>query len=89
MADHESVPVSEHREYAWESVHELPCELWVEVPVPGFCIRDLLRLRRHRVVDTHWSKGADVPLRVNGELIGWAEFEVIGNRLAARLTELA
>jgi flagellar motor switch/type III secretory pathway protein FliN len=76
-------------EYPWEFVHDLPCDISVEVPVPGFRARDLLRLRRRAIIDSHWSKGTDVPLRVNGELIGWAEFEVVGDRLAARLTELA
>jgi hypothetical protein len=28
-------------------------------------------------------------LKVNGELIAWCEFEVLGNKLAVRLTELA
>jgi flagellar motor switch/type III secretory pathway protein FliN len=31
----------------------------------------------------------DVPLRVNGNVIGWSEFEVVGDTLAVRLTELA
>lgn len=83
------VPERHAQEYAWEFLYELPCQLSVEVPVPGFCVRDLLRLRRRAIIDTHWSKGTDVPLRVNGQLIGWAEFEVVGDRLAARFTELA
>jgi hypothetical protein len=29
-----------------------------------------------------------VPLSVNGTRVGWAKFEVIGDRLAARITEL-
>jgi flagellar motor switch/type III secretory pathway protein FliN len=41
------------------------------------------------VVRTNWQAVRDVPLRVNGALIGWSEFEVVGNRLAVRVTELA
>jgi hypothetical protein len=32
---------------------------------------------------------SDVPLRVNGILIGWGELEAAGARLAVRVTELA
>jgi len=89
MPDSESPIPHPTQEYFWEFVHDLPCHISVEVPVPGFRARDLLRLRRRAIIDAQWSKGTDVPLRVNGELIGWAEFEVVGDRLAARLTELA
>jgi len=30
---------------------------------------------------------SDVPLRVNELLIGWTEFEVVGDRLAVRISE--
>ncbi len=38
---------------------------------------------------TGWRVARDVPLRVNDTLIGWSEFEAVGNRLAVRLTEVA
>jgi hypothetical protein len=41
------------------------------------------------VIDTYWLQGADVPLRINGKLIGGTEFEVIDGQLAARLTQIA
>jgi hypothetical protein len=40
------------------------------------------------VIDTRWAQTADVPVRVNGLLLSWAEFELIGNKIAVRLTEL-
>ena len=73
----------------WRPVLGLPCELSVELPLPGFKIADLLRLRAGSVIAAHWRLGQDVPLRLNGTLIGWSEFEVVGDRLAVRLTELA
>jgi len=72
----------------WEHVREMTCNLSVELPVPGFRVRDLIRLQPQAVIDTRWSVGNDVPLRINGELLAWCEFEVIENHLAVRLTEL-
>jgi flagellar motor switch/type III secretory pathway protein FliN len=73
----------------WKPVLGLPCELIVDLPLPGVKISDLLKLRVGSVIDAHWRVGRDVPLQLNGLLIGWSEFEVVGNRLAVRLTELA
>jgi flagellar motor switch/type III secretory pathway protein FliN len=73
----------------WKPVLDLPCELIVDLPLPGFKIADLLKLRRGAVINAHWRVGQEVPLRLNGTLMGWIEFEVIGNNLAVRLTELA
>jgi len=73
----------------WKPVLGLPCELSVDLPLPGFKIADLLKLGVGSVIEAHWRLGQDVPLRLNGTLLGWSEFEVVGNRLAVRLTELA
>jgi flagellar motor switch protein FliN len=73
----------------WSSVHGLICELTVELALPGVRVRDLMGMQRDIVIDSHWQLSADVPLRVNGELIAWSEFEVVGKRLAVRVTELA
>jgi flagellar motor switch/type III secretory pathway protein FliN len=73
----------------WRPVMGLPCELTVELPLPDFKIADLLSLRTGAVIEARWRVGQDVPLRLNGTLIGWSEFEVVGRKLAVRLTELA
>lgn len=73
----------------WRPVLGLPCELSVDLPLPAFRIADLLEMRPGSVIDAHWRLGQDVPLRLNGTLLGWIEFEVMGNKLAVRLTELA
>jgi flagellar motor switch/type III secretory pathway protein FliN len=73
----------------WTRVEALPCALSVEISVPQFTVGDLVRLAPGRIVASRWIVGQDVPLRVNGELIAWSEFEVVQNRLAVRLTELA
>jgi len=71
-----------------DSVAMLTCRISLEIPVPRFTVRDLLRLSPEDVIDTRWAQTADVPLRINGLLLSWAEFELIGNKMAVRLTEL-
>jgi flagellar motor switch/type III secretory pathway protein FliN len=73
----------------WKLVEEFECELTVELPMPDFTIGDLLKLREGSVIAARLRVGRDVPLRLNGTLIGWIEFELVGERLAVRLTELA
>lgn len=73
----------------WARVEALPCLLTVEIPVPGFTVSDLVHLEPGRIIATRWTVGQDVPLRINGELIAWSEFEVAQDHLAVRLTELA
>jgi flagellar motor switch/type III secretory pathway protein FliN len=73
----------------WETVQALPCRLTLELSVPAFTVAALLRLAPGDVIDTRWRQGSDVPLRANGVLIGWTEFEVLGDNLAARVTQIA
>jgi flagellar motor switch/type III secretory pathway protein FliN len=82
-------PAAEHMAERWLRVEPLPCLLTIEISVPGFTVADLVRLVRGRVIATGWTVGQDVPLRINGELVAWSEFELVQNRLAVRLTELA
>jgi len=72
----------------WRPFGWLPCDLSLEVPVAHFTVRELLRLAPGNIVPTEWSRGAEVPLRANGQLIGWAEFEPVGDHIGARITEL-
>lgn len=73
----------------WNHVLLLPCTVTVDLPVAGFRTRDVLALGPQSVIPTNCLVGSDIPLRVNGELIAWGEFEVAGERLVLRLTELA
>ena len=70
-----------------DSMPWLPCTLSLEVPVVRFTISDLLALTKGSIVETACHHTSDVPVRVNRLLIGWSEFEVIGDRLAVRITE--
>lgn len=72
----------------WEDLLLLPCEVSVEVPIPGFTVGDCLRLEPGSTIQTKWNQGVSLPIRANGRLLGWTEFEVVGEKLAVRLTEL-
>ena len=72
-----------------DSMAWLPCMLTLDLPVPRFTIGDLLTLAKGSIVGTASHHTSDVPLRVNQLLIGWTEFEVIGDRLAVRMTDQA
>ena len=72
-----------------DSMPWLPCTLSLEVPAVRFTIADLLALTKGSIVETACHHTSDVPLRVNKVLIGWTEFEVVGDRLAVRITDQA
>jgi flagellar motor switch/type III secretory pathway protein FliN len=59
-----------------------------EIPIDSFSVRDLLELTVGSLVETECKSGEDVPLCVNGQQIGWVEFEQMGASLGIRLTEL-
>ena len=67
----------------------LPCTLALDIPVVKFTVGNLLNLKPGAVVETAFHQSSDLPLRVNGQLVGWTEFEVVGERLAVRLTDLS
>jgi flagellar motor switch/type III secretory pathway protein FliN len=71
----------------WMCVSLLPCVLSAEVEVPHFTVGDLLDLEVGSVTNSHHSRGAPVPLWVNGVRLCWAEFDAIGKILGVRVTE--
>lgn len=75
-------------EEAWAQALLLRCALTVDLGLRGFTVRDWLQLNSESVIDSQWQVTAYVPLRVNGVLIAWAEFEVVNDHRAVRITEL-
>jgi len=73
----------------YELLPWLPCTLALDIPVIRFTVRDLLGLAKGFIVETAYHQSSDLPLKVNGQLVGWTEFEVVGERLAVRLTDLS
>lgn len=84
----ETSPVSPTRRPA-DVLPWLPCTLALDVSVLRFTVRSLLDLAPGDVLETSYHQSMDIPLRVNGLLLAWTEFELIGERLAARITDLA
>lgn len=90
-AKKELPPNTEEAESAldhWRRLWWLPCELALQIPVARFTVGELLRLRRGGLISTGWSRDTEVPLYANGQRIGSSEFEAVGDRIAARITDL-
>jgi flagellar motor switch/type III secretory pathway protein FliN len=84
----ESTPVAVERDLL-DTVPWLPCRLSLEIPVVRFTIGDLLTLGKGSIVETAYHQTSDIPLRVNELLLGWTEFDIVGEHLAVRITERA
>ena len=67
----------------------LPCTLTLEIPVQHFTVGDLMSLAPDAVLATATQQNEDLPLHVNGQLVGLVEIEVVGDNLAVRLTGIA
>jgi flagellar motor switch/type III secretory pathway protein FliN len=76
-------------EARWRPVLALPCQISVDLPMAHFTVADFLHLKPGSVIATDWRLARDVPLRANGTLIAWVEFEGSGGRLGVRITEIA
>lgn len=70
-------------------LERLPMQVDVMVKVHSFRVQDLLALTKGSVVETVHEHTQDVPLRCGGALLVWAEFEVLDQQLAVRITRLA
>lgn len=66
----------------------LTCTLALDVPVLGFTVGSLLKLVPGSLVRTSYNQSSDIPLQVNGVAMAWTEFELVGDSLAARITDL-
>ncbi len=75
-------------EEAWNEAQWLPCRLSVAFQVPKLTVGDLLDMELGSVIDCRVSEAMPLPVWVNEVIVGWAEFNVVGNRLAVRITEL-
>lgn len=72
-----------------QRAYDLPCTLVLEVPVVDFTVGSLMRLRAGALIRTAAQHNEDLTLRVNGQIVGLVEFDVVGDNLAVRLTGVA
>jgi len=76
-------------EDTWEALVYLTCSITAELDVPGLTVEDVLHLSPGAVLNTRWRTNRDLPLRVNGRLLGYAEFDSGDDAMGVRLTEFA
>ena len=69
--------------------YDLPCTLVLEVPAVEFNVGSMMHLRPGTIVRTAAQHNEDIALKVNGQVVGLVEFDVVGDRLAVRLTGMA
>jgi len=87
---HEDLAVGAELDPPWDArLDAMPLQLEVSVKVRAFRVGDLLALQRGSVVETLHEHAQEVPVRCGGTVLMWAEFEVIDQRLAVRVTRLA
>ena len=70
------------------TVSRIPIEIDVAVPIRGFRVANLLALAEGHVIESRWLHGEDMPLGARGAQLARAEFEVIEEKLAVRITRL-
>ncbi len=73
----------------WALLACIPLRLTAGIPLPRFKVKDLVELAAGSVIESSWPSGTDVPLKCDKVQLGWAEFEVVEERLAVRITRLA
>lgn len=67
----------------------LPIQLDATVPVPSFRVQDLLSLEAGTVLESRWVHSEDIPVWCGGVQLIWAEFEVVDEKLAVRVTRIS
>ncbi len=72
----------------WRTARNVPFRLAVTIPLAGMKLRDLCLLRPGTTLFTYISAAEDVPVRVGGALLGWAELDNVDGQMAIRLTRL-
>ena len=71
-----------------ELIPWLACTLALDIPVLAFTVESLFKLGPGSLVRTSFHQSSDIPLQVNGVAMAWTEFELVGDSLAARITDL-
>jgi flagellar motor switch/type III secretory pathway protein FliN len=87
MGDNESQVDGRDAADPWGVLVDLPCEVAITLDMPQIRVADLMTMAAGDVLSTQWQINSDLPLRVNGQLLGWAEFETARENMAVRLTE--
>jgi flagellar motor switch/type III secretory pathway protein FliN len=83
------VSLAQKTEDAWGPLIKVPCRLSLELEIPQVRVADMIRLKPGSILSSQWPANRDLPLRVNGRLLAWVEFEGAGEKMNVRVTEFA
>ena len=73
---------------AWPLLSQLPMTLAVRITLNRLKISALLGLEKGQVLESQWLQTSDVPVSVGDCRLAWSEFEVSGQHIGVRLTQL-
>jgi flagellar motor switch protein FliM len=62
--------------------------LTVRITLNRLKVSDLLGLKVGQILESRWPQTSDIPLTVGGVRLGWSEFEVSGQQIGVRVTQL-
>ena len=79
---------NEARAAAMALLGNLPVQLDVCIPLPDFRVSDLVSLEVGRVFATNFEATEDLPLCSGRVQLVWAEFEVVDQKIAVRVTRM-
>ncbi|MCU1324013.1 MAG: surface presentation of antigen (SpoA) protein [Acidobacteriaceae bacterium] len=74
---------------AWPTLSRIELKMTVRIALDRLKVRTLLELREGQILTSQVAHTKDVPLTVGEVRLGWSEFEVSGQRIGVRLTQLA
>ena len=72
----------------WDRLSQLRVTIRAGVVLNRFRVQDLLALKEGQVFESLAPTTEDVPVKAGHAPLGWSEFEVLGQRMALRLTRL-
>ncbi len=72
----------------WGEIVLVPVKLTAAIAFKNLKLRELCELQAGTVLATAHAAGLAIPVSVAGTFIGWAEFQVVGERLALRIADL-
>ena len=73
---------------AWPLLSRLPMTLNVRITLNRLKVSELLSLEEGQILESCWLQTSDVPLAIGEVRLGWSEFEVSGQQIGVRLTQL-
>lgn len=79
--------IEEHA--AWPLLSRMTVIATAGIPLSGFKIGDLLRLKPGELVESDWPHTEDIQVKAGRVQAAWSEFEVAEQRLLVRITRLA